>query len=146
VSVAVTDQSWKEDADRTCGPWLPLHGSWLTPRKFVDDCWPARKPGAWPEDGPAFQEPQPDALVDARAAQLAVNTARPAGARDGAGADLVRAGVAGSATRADLAGAGDVRAAVGRAFGAPLVGLPVVVAVGLVAAVDIGVAATVGKP
>jgi hypothetical protein len=65
VSVAVTDQSWKEDADMTWGPWLPVHGSWLTPRKFEDDCCPARNPGASPEDGPAFQEPQPGALLDA---------------------------------------------------------------------------------
>jgi hypothetical protein len=40
---------------------------------FGDDCCPAAKPGAWPESGPASQEPQPDALGDALAGQLAVN-------------------------------------------------------------------------
>jgi hypothetical protein len=65
VSVTVTDQCWNDDALIACGPWPPDHGSWLTPSRFGDDCCPAAKPGAWPEDGPAAQEPQPGALLAA---------------------------------------------------------------------------------
>jgi hypothetical protein len=82
----------------------------LTPSRFGVDCWPAAKPGAWPDDSPASRAPQPDALVDACAAQLAENATVPSGAcagtvgspagADGAGMDggaaveLVAVGVA----------------------------------------------------
>ena len=68
----------------------------MTPSRSGDDCCPAAKPGACPEDAPAFHEPQPLALEDALAGQLAVN-APP----DNAGAD-----VAGAAAGAEDVGVG----------------------------------------
>jgi hypothetical protein len=120
VSVAVTDQSWNEDAVSTCGPAEPVHGSWLTPSRFGDACCPVAKPGAWPEDAPASQEPQPDVLVDPLAGQLAVYAVPPVGACDGVcdavgsvvGADVVGAGVVGAVPVADVTGAGGVGVAV----------------------------------
>jgi hypothetical protein len=71
----------------------------LTSNRFGDDCWPAAKPCACPEDAPASHEPQPGALVDACAAQLAVNAPLPSVPCEG---DC--AGVAGSDADADAAG------------------------------------------
>ena len=136
LSVTVTDQFAKDDAFSTCGPCEPDHGSWLMPWKFADDCCPAAKPGAWPDDGPASHDPQPAALVDARAGQLAA-IAIPgksdcvevgtdgdddAGA-DGPGAVAVGTpvGIAGGGAASWEWGASD-----GAAVGVPVVGVPVV--------------------
>lgn len=89
VSVAVTDQFWNDFAFSTCSPWLPVHGSWLIPSRFGVDCVPAAKPGAWPDDGPASWDPQPDALLDACDAQVAENTTGPSGACEAGGAGTV---------------------------------------------------------
>lgn len=65
----------------------------MTPSRSGADCCPAANPGAWPEDGPAFTEPQPGALVDPWSGQLSVV---PAPDTVGAGAGVVGAGVVGA--------------------------------------------------
>lgn len=115
----------------------------MTPRKLADDCCPDRKPGAWPEFGPASQEPQPGALLDACDAQLAVN-ATPLGA---VGAGVVGAGVVG----AGVVGGRVVKVAVGVGVvgaGAGVVGfgcaVRVTVGVGVALVLGVPVAVTVG--
>lgn len=84
----------------------------MTPSRSGDDCCPAAKPGAWPEDGPAFTEPQPGALVDPCSGQLSVV---PAPDTVGAGAGVVGAGavVAGGAAVGEADPVGWVFAAAG---------------------------------
>ena len=136
VSVAVTDQSWTLDAVSTCGPCPPVHGSWLTPSRSGDDCCPAANPGAWPEDAPAFQDPQPLTLDDALPGQLSVN-APPANT----GIDAV-----GAAADADCVGVGLAFATEGPVFVTLgiLARIPVEIATGEPA--DWGEVLTVGEP